>query len=319
MKKKLSLFLALTAFAALSFASQAAAESCRTGIHLCVELIIPSLFPFFVLSMLLNKMGLPSLIGHILAPAAARLYGISGAGASALIVGLLGGYPAGAAYIAEMTDSSTITRNEGERLLAFCNNSGPAFIIGAVGGGIFRSAKIGFLLYGIHVLAAIITGLFFRSHNYIDAEQPLLIDSIEPVEALIEAVKQAVSTLISVCGFILFFTVLTGIMDAAGFLPMLCGKIAAAFGFELHFVRAMLMGILEIGSAVGAMRGLKLTAHSLALAAFIVGWGGISVHMQSYAVIHDRNMKGTLHMAGRLINASISALLAFVIGTIIIS
>ena len=116
-------------------------------------MIIPALFPFFVLSILLNRLGLPGMLGKLFAPFASRLYGISGAGASALLIGLTGGYPLGAAYIADMERQGSITASEGERLLGFCNNSGPAFIIGAVGSGVFGSVKIGLLLYAVHIFA----------------------------------------------------------------------------------------------------------------------------------------------------------------------
>ncbi|MEI3101559.1 MAG: hypothetical protein V8T45_07145 [Oscillospiraceae bacterium] len=114
--------------------------------------------PFFVLSGLLNRLGLPGFLGRLLAGAASRIYGISGAGASALFIGLTGGYPLGAAYIADMERSGAITAKEGERLLAFCNNSGPTFIIGAVGAGAFHSSAAGFFLYGIHILSALLAG-----------------------------------------------------------------------------------------------------------------------------------------------------------------
>ena len=44
---------------------------------------------------------------------------------------------------------------EAERLLAFCNNSGPAFILGVVGVGVFGSSRVGLLLYLAHAAASI--------------------------------------------------------------------------------------------------------------------------------------------------------------------
>ena len=93
----LLLLTAAAAFAALLLNAAAAAQGCRDALSVCAGLIIPSLFPFFVLSALFNRLGLPGVLGRLFAPAAVRLYGISGAGASALLIGLTGGYPAGAA------------------------------------------------------------------------------------------------------------------------------------------------------------------------------------------------------------------------------
>ncbi len=162
MKNKLAVCAALCAMAAMISASGQVIDSCRYALQLCAELILPSLFPFFVLSILLSKLGLPELLGRRLAPAAARLFRVSGAGASALIIGLTGGYPLGAAYIADMEKTGAVSTREAERLLAFCNNSGPAFLVGAVGIGVFHSSAVGLALYAVHCCAAVCTGLVFR-------------------------------------------------------------------------------------------------------------------------------------------------------------
>lgn len=316
-RRNLSLFFALAAFAALILASGYVTDSCKYALRLCVELIIPSLFPFFVLSILLNRLGLPSLLGKILAPAASKLYGISGAGASALIIGLTGGYPLGAAYIADMQKSGAVTLSEAERLLAFCNNSGPAFIVGAIGVGLFHSSAVGLYLYGIHILSALITGLFFRSRSYCPESQPLFLDSMDISAALPEAVRQAIGSILNVCGFVISFTVLVGILDSGGAFSVLCGFISARTGTELHLCRAFLTGLLELGSGIGAMRGLALSPANLALAAGIMGWGGLSVHFQTRAVTADSKIKGTLHFAGRLISASIAAVLGWILGLLL--
>ena len=319
MKRKLSLISAILAFAVLIVSSGAAAEACRRGISVCLELIIPSLFPFFVLSLMLNRLGLPSALGHVLTPLAARIYGVSGAGASALIIGLLGGYPLGAAYIADMRRSGAVSVGECERLLAFCNNSGPAFLIGAIGVGVFGSARVGVLLYLVHVLSALLTGLFFRGKNACTESQPVLLDAVDIAASLPECVKQAAVSLVNVCAFVVFFTVLAGVLDSGGAVSVLCGSISAHLGWELHFTRALLMGILELGSAAGAMQGLTVTPHNLALAACLVGWGGVSVHMQTAAVLNGTNIKGALHFAGRLISAATAAVLAYALGILFIS
>ena len=76
-----------------------------------------------------------------------------------------------------MERRGSITASEGERLLGFCNNSGPAFIIGAVGSGVFGSVKIGLLLYAVHILSELAAGLFFRKRRIKREKQELIVDS----------------------------------------------------------------------------------------------------------------------------------------------
>ena len=317
MKNRLAVIICLCSFAALTLCSAQVIQSCRYDVELCLSLILPSLFPFFVLSVLLNRLGLPGYLGRLLTPLASRLYGVTGAGASALLIGLTGGYPLGAAYIADMERSGAITAREGERLLAFCNNSGPAFIIGAVGAGAFGSGKAGLLLYLCHVLSALLTGLFFRQKDYCREIPPLQLDSVYISHALPEAVKQAMGALLNVCGFVMCFTVLVGLLDAGGAFSLVCGHLSAAFGLELQFTHAALTGVLELGSAAGALRGLSPTPLNMALAAGILGWGGVSVHFQTLAVLAGSKIKGVLHFAGRLISASIGMVLAYVLSMLL--
>ena len=223
----------------------------------------------------------------------------------------------GAAYIADMERQGSITASEGERLLGFCNNSGPAFIIGAVGSGVFGSVKIGLLLYAVHIFSALAAGLFFRNRSFCGETQPVLLESIDTGSVLAEAVKQAVASILNVCGFVLCFSVMVGLLDAKGLFSLACGFLSSHLGWELHFSRALLTGVLELGSAAGAMAGLDLTPHNLALAAGVLGWGGLSVHFQTLAVLAGSKIKGALHLTGRLISASIAAVTAYIIGVIL--
>ena len=318
MKDRPAVIVCLCSVAALARGAGQVVESWRYAGELCLSLILPSLFPFFVLSVLLNRLGLPGYLGRLLTPLASRVYGVTGAGASALLIGLTGGYPLGAAYIADMERSGAITAREGERLLAFCNNSGPAFIIGAVGAGAFGSGKAGLLLYLCHVLSAMLTGLFFRQKDYCREIPPLQLDTVYISQALPEAVKQAMGALLNVCGFVMCFTVLVGLLDAGGAFSLLCGHLSAVFGLELQFTHAALTGVLELGSAAGALRGLSPTPLNMALAAGILGWGGISVHFQTLAVLAGSKIKGALHFAGRLISASIGMVLAYALSMLLL-
>ena len=312
MKGKIAVTAALCALLEMILAPQQMIDSARYALRLCAELIIPSLFPFFVVSGLLSRLGFSARLAGRLSRPAARLYGISGAGATALFMGLIGGYPLGAAYIADMRRQGLISAEEGERLMGFCNNSGPAFLIGSIGAGVFGSARLGLGLYIIHILSALITGLFFRGSGRYKAQMPHLPESRG--SALIDSVRQAAQSILSVCGFIVCFCVIIGLMDAGGYFSLLVGRLAALTGLELHAARALLSGVLELGSGIGAMRGLSPSPVNLAIAAGIVGWGGVSVHFQTYAVLAESDIKGDLHLTGRLICCAVSSALGYIFG-----
>ena len=227
-------------------------------------------------------------------------------------MGFLGGYPSGAAYIAAMEREEIIDVQEGERLIAFCNNSGPAFIIGVMGVGIFHSVKTGLKLYAVHILSALLTGLIFRAKDYSRSVAAHRLDETSCAEAIVQSVKQAVLTIINICGFIIFFSVLIRLMDCGGIISSLCSRLAKASGESIGFSRALLSGIFELGSAAAAMEGLSANPLHLALAAALLGWGGLSVHFQTLAVLSDSKIKGSLHLAGRLISAMLAFILMYI-------
>ena len=296
----------------ICFADEAKA-ACIEALQLCGRLIVPSLFPFFVLSAFLTRLGLPGILGKLIAPFFCRIYGISPAGASALVLGFIGGYPAGANYIADLETNSVIDGSEAERLIAFCNNSGPAFIIGVMGNAIFSSVQTGLRLYAIHVASALLTGLFFRQEHYSRHAQPHMLDTVKTGDALVDSVKQSVSTIINVCGFVVSFSVLVSMADSCGLFHVLCRYASLLSGLDIDFIKAAIVGFMELGSGAAAMTGFAPSPLNLALAAGMLSWGGLSVHFQTVAVLSESKIKGTLHLTGRLISSCIAFVLMFVL------
>ena len=136
-------------------------EAAKSALVLCAQTVIPSLFPFFVISSFMVNTGFVSCAGKIAAPISRRLFKVSGSGAVVFVMGILCGYPTGAKMVSELYENKEISRNEAMRLLPFCNNSGPLFVIGAVGAGMLGSTRLGVTLYAVHVVSAVLTGIFF--------------------------------------------------------------------------------------------------------------------------------------------------------------
>lgn len=309
-------FAAVGIFAALLIFPGTAADAVRSGLEMCAGVIIPSLFPFFVATNLISSLGVSRLFANALSPFGAKVFGVSGHGAAAFIIGITGGYPLGASYIAGLRRSSLISSDEASRLLIFCSNSGPAFIIGAAGVGIFSSVAVGFFLYAVHILSALTLGIILsprtyhgiiamQKHSNTRDGQPAVTMSFS--SAFTDAVKRSADAVISVCAFIITFSALCGILDELDILPALAGRLSVLTGTELSWCRALSYGILELGNGIGSMAGLDITPLNLALAAFILGWGGISVHFQTISMISGTHIKTARYVIGRFFAALIAA------------
>ena len=131
------------------------------AVQLFLTSVLPSVFPFYVCAGLLIQS--PSFLkaADRFSPIAEKCFGISGRGAFALLIGFVSGYPAGARITADLYKKGCITEKEAISLSAFTNNCGPLFLIGTVGAGFLGNSRIGFGLWLIHILAALITGFLF--------------------------------------------------------------------------------------------------------------------------------------------------------------
>lgn len=134
----------------------------KSGLSLWANSVLPSLLPFFIATELLSYTNVVSLCGKLLSPIMRPIFNVPGEGAFALLMGIISGYPVGAKIVANLKEQNLCTNAEAERLLAFTNNSGPLFIVGTVGIGLFYNTSIGLLLLLTHILACLTTGFIFR-------------------------------------------------------------------------------------------------------------------------------------------------------------
>ncbi|MEN6313671.1 MAG: nucleoside recognition domain-containing protein, partial [Clostridiaceae bacterium] len=145
--------------------SDAAVKSALDGMRLWAGVVVPSLFPFFAAAEIMNSSGFIRASGLLLEPVMRPLFNVPGCGSFALVMGILSGYPVGAKITCDLKNNGELDKVEAERLLAFTNNSGPLFIIGAVGTGMYGSPRLGIFIYICHLLACITVGFIFRFYK----------------------------------------------------------------------------------------------------------------------------------------------------------
>jgi len=312
-----TLILVLSAFTLLILLPAEAAAGARKGLSVCSGVIVPSLFPFLAMSGLLSTIGLPSILSNIFGPMLQR-FGISSYAVTPLLLGFTGGYPAGAAATAQLVRDGALSPQEAERILPWCNNTGPAFIIGAAGSAVFGSGNLGLGLYLCHILAALILAVFSsfgrKSQPFIPRS---LSSSIAFSAAFPDCVRNAAATTINICAFVVFFSVLTALLRAIGIFSSAAAAISLWLGTELQFANSLLTGLLELGSGIGSMAGMAPTTTNLSLSAFLLGFGGLSVHCQTLAVLSGTNVRCLRHFIGRICHGLISAVLAYILFTLL--
>lgn len=260
--------------------TELAVRQIKAGLSLCGNVIIPSLFPFLVLSELLMLCGIDQSAAGLLRRPMGKLFKLSGSAGCALILGGLCGYPVGARMGAALYDRGEINGDALSFLLLFCNNASPAFLIGTVGTLLWADRWMGFVLCMIQFVSATLIGIWFaRSRCIQTAVKAGTANPTSGFSAFPQAFVRAANTMLSVCAYVIFFSAVIGILDA---LPWR--------GEAASVIKTFLFGFFEISSGMKAAASLSDPHLGFILSALFMGWSGLSVHGQIVTVTANRGV-----------------------------
>lgn len=307
LKKLLSALFLLPCFAGLVLLPREVSAAVTEGLRLCAGVILPALFPFLVLSALTVTLGLAEPLGRLLSPVTGRLLRITPAGTGALTLGLLGGYPVGAKAVRQLWETGQCGYEECVRLLTFCNNCGPAFLLGVAGSRVFGDVRMGFLLWGAHILGALTVGVLFREvkaegEERSRGEAPCSVRCLTFAEALTESVQSGLRSTLSICAYVVLFRVVLCLAEAAGLLSLWTGLVNG---------RALAGGLLEMSTGMTAVQASAKGAAPLV--SFLLGFGGLSVWCQTLAMLSGSGLDTRYAMLGKLLHGAFAALWTIVL------
>lgn len=308
----------------------------KNGLTLWATCVVPSLFPFFVITNLLSHTKVVSVIGKLLDKFMRPLFNVPGIGGFAFVMGLISGYPVGAKIVADFREKGLVTQDEGERLLAFTNNSGPLFILSSVGIALFGDAKTGLLLLGTHILACITVGIIlarFSKRNRFENSYDTIINKFERKnnsqscnsenitlknlgEVLTTSINSSISTILMIGGFVVIFSVIISILNQTNILDNLSTSLYPILNFlniDLEFAKPLLSGILELTNGVNLVANIptKLISQNIVLSAFLLGFGGFSVLLQVYSIVSKTDLSMKKYLVGKFLQGIIAGIYTF--------
>lgn len=307
-------FMSIFSLALVIRNSDVAIEYMSKGLMLCVRTVIPSLFPFMVISDLLVKSGAVSYLGRILKLPMKILFGVSGEGGCAVLLGTLCGFPLGAKTAVAMYDTEKISLSELERLLTFSNNPSSAFIISAVGISLFGSKDIGVKLYVITLLSAFIVGVAQNIILHLSGKQRANVPCYAPralkgsakhkfgIGTFTESITDSAFGIFKICAFVVFFTAFLGTLGSA----------AESFNIPQE-LKAFVFGFFELTGGMAQAAEIASEKTGTAVAAFISGWSGVSVHLQIMSICADRGISFKPYFLAKFFQAAICATLILLI------
>ena len=298
----------LVCMAVLLWQNETASAAVRQGLALCARSVIPSLFPFFVVVSFAVGCGFFTVLRRLGLPV----------GAAVFLMGIVGGYPVGARTVGELYRGGGLARERAETLLTFCNNAGPSFIFAIAGVGVFGSQKTGLALYVIHILSALAAGgLLGGLRSVRSASKPNRFDmkhgsndmktarcdmrlagnctitvgyGAKLPALFVSCVGSAAAAMVNICAFVIFFLVVMALVRQAW-----------------PAAPPLALGLLEL---TGGVTSLEASPAGFCMAAALLGWGGVSVHCQTAAVLEDTGISLRRYLLAKALQAVVSALFA---------
>lgn len=273
----------------------------KRGISICAGVLVPTLFPYMIISEMLVRANLGYYIGKHLEKPMRKIFGISGSGAGALILGIICGFPIGAKTASALYSRGELSKDEFGRLLAFCNYPSAPFAVFAVGKNLLGNTSLGIFLYSLNVVVGLVFGAFSgrksKSSNFPHTLKQA--ESKQPLFTIItESVTSAAGAVISVCALVTFFTCAVGCLSAFDLIN------------NLPILKAALFSFFELTSGVAACASLTSRQLAAVLTGAAVGWSGLSVLMQIYSSCAKESDAPSLfpYIKSRIISSAVCAL-----------
>lgn len=284
----------------------------RDGLLLWFNNVLPTLLPFMIATNMLISLGFAEFLAGLLSPVTRKVFGLPGAAGFGLVAGLTSGYPVGAKTVADLKNSGKLSTQEAQHLLSFCNNAGPLFILGVIGVGMFGSVRIGYILWAAHIFSALILGVLFRkdtsckNHEEFSFRKVILkyqehrrsnASSIGKV--LGDAVKNAMESMAIIGGLIVFFSVVLAIFETLG-----------SSGNTI--VHGILAGAIEVTGGARRLSELEPSVSTIASAAFVIAFGGFSVHAQTFHFTVGTGIKNGAYLLAKFLHGVFAAVITII-------
>jgi sporulation integral membrane protein YlbJ len=292
-----------------------------SGAKLFFNAVFPSLFPFLVvINIIINYDGIEiysKLLGNIIC----KPLKLPKECSLALLVSALCGYPLGARYACDLYEKKIIDLKTCERLLNIASNASPLFIIGAVGTSMMSSSKVGYILLLSNILSCMFMGFFipsnsfsYKINNKSDNFSIIKTTNKNIGITLKNSIEDAMKTSLNIGGFIVTFSVITGIIKDNVIFHIILNKVSLVVGSSGDFIEGLLLGLLEMtnGCYLISLSNSNLYVK-LSVLSFLIGFSGLSIISQVYSYTYKYAVSIKKYITRKFIQGTISSVLTLIL------
>ena len=288
------------------------AKTSFDGICLWATCVLPSLFPYLVITGILSNLRITGKISRFLSPITKRIFNVNGACGYAFIMSLISGYPVGAKIVSDLRKSDLVSESESVRAAVLCSSPSPVFMLSVVGNAAFNNPLFGTLLFISVTAAIIIVGALFSFYKRKDKpmnDLPVTVTANDDVFS--ESVFSSVISSLTVGGMITVFYIFSEILSAYNVLYPLTAPLTKLFKNETT-AKGIVFVLFECTKGIKTLSAIK-SFSMLPWAAFICGFGGICVIAQSTVFLKKAKIK----IAPFVLGKAATAILSFIIAVIL--
>ena len=280
------IFLISLAILLIAF-SPDAKNGAKHGMEMSVQIVVPGLLPLLMIFNMISKSHAAGPVQDILAPFTEKVLRLPRAAGSAILFGLIGGYPTGALLTEGLYLNDDIDRDTAKRLLRFNVNGGAGFIITAAGTIIMKSERAGILLFASTTLAALLIAIAssFR-HKKISGSHTGY-SALPFGDALNAAAESSVRAALNISAYIILFSAVFGVI-----------KVPEAF-----------TPLLEITGGIADSYRL----FDLPELAFLLAFSGLCLHFQLFSITKRVGMSFFEFFVWRIVHGIVSYTVCFLL------
>lgn len=259
--------------------------SAAAGINLCLQSVIPALFPLMVLTSILSASlsQNPSVTGTI-----KKIFKMPESTVKFLFLGLLGGYPTGAIHINNAVQSGELSSDTGCKLLMFCSNAGPAFLFG-MGCTLFDRPLIPLVIWIVHILSALLLSKLIHIPSGSVSTQK------EKHLSVSKILEGSIKNMALICGWVILFHIFTDMI------------LQFLNGIPLYDEISLCLGFLEISNGSLLLNHYSSSLLRILMFSLYINSGGVCVAMQTFSAVP--NLRFSNYIIGKLLQTVISFLL----------
>lgn len=260
------------------------------GINLLLFKVVPTLFPFLLLTGFMKKYNATKYISNIFSPILCPLLGISKNACFIIFTGMMCGYPISAKMCSEMVEANELSVSEANYLQTFTNNASPSFVFSYIGALLLNNSKSAFSIFIIYYIPILLTAItlnpFFRIHS--KTEQTSFMPNSTNISSKnnCSVILNSIITLVNIGTYIIIFSNICSLINELS-----------------HYkYKAIFLGMLEITTGTKAIIDSGLNCFYKYLFLYLsLSFGGISTFFQVKSVILSKNIRMPYYIIGKAI------------------